>query len=245
MLAGMANYALYVESGPKRKKTMVHVPALLGCIATGPTTEDALAATPDAIRAFLRFLKQHGEDVSPDDPIETEVAQHITTGDWLGNGSPYLVFESDLEPVSDEETALHLRRFRWMREDLAAWVRTQSDEQLDAEPQPKGRPARKIILHVLAVPGSYLSAALGGATGFSRLQTEAERRLVPLDEALIRCVDMVDARVAESTPEQRSQVLQRPKDVRTFRKALRRMLEHDWEHRVELARRRLSGFPTV
>lgn len=237
MLARMTRYALYVESGPRRKKTMVHVPALLGCIATGPTTEEALAATPEAVQEFLRFLEGHGEPVSPDDSIETDVAQHITEGDWLGNGSPYLVFESDLEPVSDEETALHLRRFRWMREDLAAWVRTQSDEQLDAEPQPKGRPARKIILHTLAVPGAYLSAALGGATGFSRLQTEAERGLVPLDEALMRCADMVDARVTESTPEQRSRVLQRPKDVRTFRKALRRMLEHDWEHRIELARR--------
>lgn len=238
MLAGMATCELYVESGPKRKKTMVHVPALLGCIATGRTTEEALAATPDAIREFLRFLERHGEPVSADEPIAIEVAQHVTEGDWLGNGSPYLVFDTDLEPVSDEETALHLRRFRWMREDLAAWVRTQSDAQLDAEPLPKGRPARKIILHVLAVPGSYLSAALGGASGFSRLQTEAERGLVALDEALMRCVDMVEARVAESTPEQRSRVLRRPKDIRTFRKALRRMLEHDWEHGMELAKRR-------
>ena len=233
----MTTYALYVESGPKRKKTMAHVPALLGCVATGSTTDEALAATPIAIRAYLRFLSRHGEQADPRADFETRVAEHITEGDWLGNGSPYLVFETDLEPVSDDETALHLRRFRWMREELATWVRTQSESQLDAEPAIKGRPARDIILHVLAVPGAYLSAALGGATGFSHLQTEASRGLVPLDQALLRCVDMVDARIAESTSEQRSRVLQRPKDVRTFRKALRRMLEHDWEHIVELSRR--------
>jgi hypothetical protein len=32
-------YDLYLESGPKRKKTMVHVLDLLGCIVHGPTTD--------------------------------------------------------------------------------------------------------------------------------------------------------------------------------------------------------------
>ena len=32
----MVEYKLYVESGPKRRKTMVHVFSLLGCVATGP-----------------------------------------------------------------------------------------------------------------------------------------------------------------------------------------------------------------
>jgi len=48
----MTEYALYLESGPRQRKTMVHVLDLLGCIAPGPTTADALAVTPDAIRAF-------------------------------------------------------------------------------------------------------------------------------------------------------------------------------------------------
>ena len=46
----MTEYALYLESGPKHKKTMVHVLGLLGCIAQGPTTEAALEAAPQAIR---------------------------------------------------------------------------------------------------------------------------------------------------------------------------------------------------
>jgi len=33
----------------------------LGCIATGPTTEDALAATPDAIDAYRGFPRRIGE----------------------------------------------------------------------------------------------------------------------------------------------------------------------------------------
>ena len=50
----MTVYDLYLESGPRRRKTMVHVPSLLGCVATGATTEEALANTPAAIQSFLR-----------------------------------------------------------------------------------------------------------------------------------------------------------------------------------------------
>ena len=44
-------------------------------------------------------------------------------------------------------------------------------------------------------------------------------------------------RVHATTPAERSAIRERPKDRRTLRKAVRRMLEHDWEHLAELARR--------
>ena len=47
----MKTYGLHLESGPKRMKTMVHVPELLGCVANGPTTDAALAATPESMVA--------------------------------------------------------------------------------------------------------------------------------------------------------------------------------------------------
>lgn len=56
----MITYPLYPESGPKRRNTMVHMLALVGRIAARPTTEAAPAATPNAIRASLRFLRRHG-----------------------------------------------------------------------------------------------------------------------------------------------------------------------------------------
>ena len=115
-------YDLYLESGPRHKKTMTHVLALLGCVAVGPTTAEAVAATPDAIRAYLRFLRRHGEPVDPGAPFETRVVQHITEGDWLGNGSPYLLFDADLQPLSEQEIETYLRRFAWLRGELADWV---------------------------------------------------------------------------------------------------------------------------
>ncbi len=239
----MTNYALHVESGPKHRKTMVHVPELLGCVAVGPTTEDAIEATPDAIRAYLRFLGRNGESVDPGAPIETRVVEHITEGDWLGNGSPYIVLATDLVPLADAEVAEAMRRFAWMRDDLAAWTAGLTDADLDAVPAAGGRSARAILLHVVTVPGAYLSPVVGGAPGFSAVQAAAERGTVALPDALRRVVTMVDAIVSRSTPEQRAAVIERPKDVRTFAKAVRRILEHDWEHRVELSRR--AGGPAI
>jgi predicted RNase H-like HicB family nuclease len=232
----MTEYALYVESGPKRKKTMVHVFDLLGCVAVGPTTEAALDETPRAIRAYLRLLHRHGEPVDPAEPISTRIAQHIAeTAIFIGQGSPYITFEPDLEPVSEREIETFLARFQWMRDELAAWVETQSDNQLDAKPQ-GGRPARGVLLHVMSV-GGYLSASLGGAPGFGTVQGKAERGEISLADGLRMVAALAAERVRAATPEQRRAVLQRPQDVRTMRKAIRRMLEHDWEHLAELVRR--------
>ncbi|HEY7465847.1 MAG TPA: hypothetical protein VIB47_04075, partial [Dehalococcoidia bacterium] len=103
-------YALYLESGPQRRKTMVHVPALLGCIANSATTEEAVEATPDAIRAFLRFLRRAGEGADPEAPFGTRVEEHVTEGQWLGNGSPYVTYGPDLEPVTAAEMTTLINR---------------------------------------------------------------------------------------------------------------------------------------
>ena len=230
-------YDLYLESGPKRRKTMVHVLDLLGCVAVGPTTEDALAATPDAIRAYRRFLGRHGATGDAGAPFATRVAEHITEGDWLGNGSPYLAFGPDLDPLTDGEIEDLLLRFQWLRGDLADWTATQTSEQLDVPPSDGGRTARAILLHVLGASGAYLAAALGGAPGFSRLHSTVERGELDLADGLRRAATMVVERVRATTPEERVAVRVRPKELRTLRKAFRRMLEHDWEHLAELSRR--------
>jgi predicted RNase H-like HicB family nuclease len=232
-----ARYSLYLESGPRRKKTMVHVFDLFGCIANGPTTEAALEATPDAIRSYLAFLHANGEDVDAAAPFETEVVEHVTEGEWLGNGSPYANFPPDLEPVTAEEIDLYLWRFHAMREALAAWGERRPDEELDAAPAGGGRTGRAVLLHVATGPGSYLATAIEGVTGFHRVQTALERGQMPIPEAIRKVEALATGYLRSTTPEQRAAVNQRPREIRTLRKAVRRMLEHDWEHLAELSRR--------
>jgi predicted RNase H-like HicB family nuclease len=234
----VTEYALYVESGPKHRKTMVHVLDLLGCIANGPTTDEAIEATPEAIRTYLKFLKRHGEDVyDSDGAFTTRVAEHVTEGMWLGNGSPYLLFGPDVEPVTEAEIETFTRRFEGLREQFATWADTQTDTQLDAIPKDDGRPARAMLLHVMSTPGAYLSAALGGSKGYNRLQTMAERGEISLADGLRQVKSIAIDALRATTSVQRRAIVRRPKDVRTLRKAIRRMLEHDWEHLRELSRR--------
>ena len=232
----MPAYDLYLESGPKHRKTMVHVLGLLGCVAVGPTTEAALAATPEAIRAFLSFLARHGEAVDPDEAFETRVIEHVTEGEWLGNGSPYVSFGPDLDPVAETEIETLLARCHALHESLAAWSQGQTDALLDQTPA-NGRTARAILLHVIGPVGGYLAAALGGAPGFSRVASAAERGELSPAEALRQVDALAAALVRATTPAERAAVVQRPKEIRTLRKALRRMLEHGWEHLAELSRR--------
>lgn len=236
----MTEYALYLESGPKRRKTMVHALGLLGCNNGGATTEVALEAAPDAIRTYLRFLRRCGEDVDPDAVFTTAVAEHVTQGSWLGNGSPYLTFVPDLDPVTDEEIETFTARFHALREALATWAETQSDDALDAPAD--GRTSRAILQHVLTTPGAYVSP-ITGAPGVSRIGTQCERRELSLAEGLRQVEAIVSQRLRETTPQQRSEALERGQILRTLRKAIRRTLEHDWEHLVELSRR--AGGPEL
>jgi predicted RNase H-like HicB family nuclease len=220
---------------------MVHVLDLLGCVAVGPTTDAAVEATPDAIRDYLRFLHRHGEQVDLDEPFAVRIAEHVTEGEWLGNGSPYLVFDADFAHLSESDVERYTQRTIWLLEELATWTATQTDKQLDAPAD--GRTARAILGHVIGPHGAYLSAALSGAPGFGRVTGAVERGELPLPEALLRTAELIEARIAAVTPEQRNAVRELSSRSYTLRKAFRRMLEHDWEHLVELSRR--AGGPEL
>lgn len=231
------SYGLYLESGPRHRKTMVHILDLLGCVAVGPTTEDALEAVPEAIRAYTGFLHQLGEPFDPEAPFESHTVEHITEGAWLGNGSPYVLYGPDFEPVSQAELDIYLTRYQAMRARLADWASNQTDAQLDSEPQAGGRTGRAILLHVLGATGGYLAAALGGAPGFSKIYGTVERGELPIIEGLLQAAALAEETARATTSDQRAAVRQLPKGPRTFHQALRRMLEHDWEHLAELSRR--------
>lgn len=242
----MATYDLYLASGPQHKTTMCHLLSdkMLGCTTSGPTTEQAIADAPDGIRLFLRFLKKHGEAVDPEGEITVAVKVHEVGDSWYGRGSPYLAFEPDLAAVSARDCQIFAERLHWMREDLAGWAGKQTALALGEKPKPRGRSSMEILLHILQGPGAYLSPSLDGTKGYNRIQTLAERGELPIAEALVQVADRAAADLSLATPEQRSRTLERSHgERRTLRKSIRRMLEHDWEHYAELARR--DGGPSL
>lgn len=234
----MTLYKLYLESGPRRKKTMVHVLELLGCIANGPTTEITLDRTPAAIRRYLCFLQYHGESVNPDVEIQTEIAEHVMEGLWLGNGDPSIVFEPDLDPLGIEEMEILISHLEWMRLDMFNLVGDLSDEELDQKPE-KGRPIRTILEHILGSEYNYMYA-FGRPEGLPGSGSIVKKREGNLLEWMAYVREVEIERLRSLSQEQRSEPFIHWKYTRTARKVMRRMLEHQWEHLVEI-QDRLQG----
>ena len=232
----MTVYKLYLESGPRRKKTMVHVPELLGCMANGPTTEEALDRTPQAIRDYLSFLHRHGGVVDTDVEVRTQIVEHITEGIWLGNGDPSLVFQPDMEPLTPEDAEEYIQRLEWMRSELLDLIGGLSQAQLEEKPLPKGRSIQSILEHILESEVAYM-AAFGKLEGLPGPGSIVKKR----EGDLLEWMGYVRAREIERLRslswQERSEPFIFWKYTRTARKVMRRMLEHQWEHLVELRER--------
>ncbi|MEX2227386.1 MAG: hypothetical protein WEB52_13150 [Dehalococcoidia bacterium] len=223
----MKTYKLYLESGPQMKTTYVHVPELMGCMLNAATTEAALDATPDVIRAYLRFMARAGEAVDPGDQIRTKVIEHTTEGGFLG--SRFL--PTDAQPLPPRESDKLMQRLDALHGELRRITSGVDRRKLDAAPA-KGRAIRRILVHVCS-EGGYLRSV----TGASRIQREAdEGKIDPLD-ALDRLHALELARLRSMDADERRGVIMRGQSPWSARAAVRRMLEHAWEHYLEIAER--------
>ena len=225
----MKTYDIYLDSGPMRKKTFVNVPALTGCIARGDTTDEAIENTPDAIRAFLRFLARHGEKADPNVDFRVRVADHVTDSVFPANGIGFL--PTDAKPLTKAESDALLKRLSAIHDDLRALTTKLTAKQLDAKPA-KGRPIRDIMRHMLA-EGGYLR----GVSGVSRIQRLVDQGEIDARDALDQLFDLERARINAMTARERRDVIMRGQQQWSARSAMRRMLEHGWEHYSEIAAR--------
>jgi predicted RNase H-like HicB family nuclease len=231
----VTEYALHVESGPRHKKTMVHVPALLGCIARGPTTEEALEATPAAVREFLAFMARHGERASAEEAFTTVVAEHVTQGSWIGNGDPTPGFRTDFAPLPEDELRTCLRRLDAMREEFLALLGR--IPHAAERPESGGRSALQIAQHVAGADCAYVRTTVGKVEGLTQALRAVEQGEGALEEALRRTWDLSRRRLEGMTEAERVQASQHGQTTWTARRGMRRMLEHQWEHLKEIDRR--------
>jgi predicted RNase H-like HicB family nuclease len=231
----LTEYALHLESGPRRRKTMVHVLALLGCIAQGPTTEAALEATPEAIRNYLRFLRQHGEAAEPEAAFTTVVAEHVTEGVWLGNGDPTPGFSPDFEPLTVADLAVYRLRLDWLCADLLRLVGGLSPAEILAEPEGSGRPIYRIYEHLVESQATYLRMLVGKVEGLPEAAKHLRRGPEGIEAGLSQVWSISQARLERLSELERAQMVSHGQVVWTARRAIRRMLEHSWEHLLEVS----------
>ena len=228
----MTVYALYAESGPQRKKTLVHVLDLLGCVVQADTTDVAIAAAPDTIRAYLRYLRRHGENVDPNEKIETRLAEHNTEGLFSGQAP----WPQDFKPLAPAALARYVRWLDWSRADLLALVKGIDEKGLRAKPA-KGRSLRDILLHVLDADKSYVYGLVGPLKTMGDPTNAADRGDLDLRVALREARAAAIDRLKSLSPAERRNVRKAGQSTYSAHRVIRRMLEHEWEHRREIATR--------
>lgn len=236
----MPEYTLYLESGPKQRKTIVHVLDLLGCTAQGPTTEDALVSTPEAIRTFLAFLQRHGVLVDPQQTFTTTIAEHVMEGNWLANGDPTPGFRPDFQPLVEEDLREYLQWLEWMQAELGEILRGLSTELVAEEPVSGGRSIEQIAQHLAEVYCTYMRSTVGRVSGMNEALREvdlAASNNFELADALDRLWEVTNPRLAEMSPTEREQSVQHGQITWTARRGMRRMLEDLWEHTQEILKR--------
>lgn len=229
-------FELYVETGPRHRKTMVHVGGLLGCTAMGATTDEAIEKTRAALSQRLAFLRRHGEDVPDPEPIEFEVAEEDLSGDFLGFAVTF--FEADRAPLTEAELRRTVRWLGWSREALVDAARAQPGGIVSAPA--RGRTALAILQHVAGSERGYLNSVVGPVPGLNAavkaLENATGEPWDPLGEERALVVD----RMLAMDDAERSTVVQRGKQPQSARRMARKMLEHEWEHVLEL-QARLQG----
>ena len=198
----------------------------------GDTTDEAVAAAPDTIRAYLRYLGRHGEKVDPNAKIETRVAQHNTEGLFSGQA----IWPQDLKPLASSALARYLRWLEWSRADLLALVKGIDDKALGAKPA-KGRSLRDVLLHVLGADKSYVYALVGPLKAMGEPTNAADRGDLDLRIALKEARAAGIDRLKTLTPAERARVRKAGQSTYSAYRVIRRMLEHEWEHRREIAAR--------
>lgn len=229
----MTRYQVYLEIGSSGE-CMAHVPNLPGCFTRASNQPEALAAMPNAIRAYQAWLREHGEDVPAlTDPVTLQVAETSTGFVPFKRGDRAALFTPDRAPIHRDEMGIYFRRAAYMRADLLSLVRDLSDDALDWKADQESMSIRQILRHIGSAEEWYVSRLVDPENLPPEWEhddelpifdfLEMERRTV-LDR-LLRLTDRELGEVFYPT-----RWTDHPDEPWTARKALRRLLEHEREH---------------
>ncbi len=230
----MVDYALYLESGPKHKKTMVHVLDLLGCVVRGATTEEALANTPDGIRAFLQFLQKSGEPVNPTNPFTTHIEVYVSEGSWLGEGDPTPGFGPDFNPLSREDLKRYIKRLKSIHDNLLEMIQSIRFDELYILPPDGHRSIFGILEHTVEGEYAFIRSQIGPDKTILRARKAIERGNPLLAFALMDFWQVITDRLSAFTDIDLARQVRHGQTTWSANRTLRRLLEHTWEHHEEI-----------
>ncbi|MGH8104022.1 MAG: DinB family protein [bacterium] len=230
----MGSYKLNVEVGYDGRYTMVRPSELPGCISKSRDHDAALDNAAGEIERHIQWFRAHAEDIeATSGAIQVEKAEEFIC---LNDGS-YEVnafFATDGEPVYPAEIRTFLRWMDYSRQDLIDLVRGVPYEALDSAPGHGKRSLREVLDHVAKAEFWYLTRLdAAGSPTFRRGED------FPLEPFLrLRTTrEFAVERLTNLTAQERSRLTFHQGEQWSARKVFRRFLEHENEHRKEIASR--------
>lgn len=233
----MPDYALYLESGPQHKKTMVHVLELLGCVVRGATTEEALINSPAGIRTYLEFLQASGEPFDASAPFTTHIQAHIIGSSWIGEGNPACGFAPDFDSLSRQNFNAYINRLEALHERLFKLIQPLTLEQLHAEPANGHRSVFHILEHSADSEYAYLRQQIGPDKTIQKTFKEINSANPLLPAALLDYWQLLSDRLRSFSDAELNAQVPHGQTIWTAYRTLRRLLEHNWEHCEEIRER--------
>jgi hypothetical protein len=154
----------------------------------------------------------------------------------LGNGSPYVLFQPDLQPLTPPEIETAIQHLEWMYGEMVRQARLLRLNQGELASPDNERSLQQILHHVLESANYYLWSSFGKTHAAADAVKQAEK-----GEDVLVCLERlypaIFERLRAATPEERERTVPHGQETWTARKTARRLLEHQWEHLVEIAER--------
>ncbi|MFQ6033603.1 MAG: DinB family protein, partial [Candidatus Bipolaricaulia bacterium] len=145
-----------LEIGPQG--TGAFAPDRPGCWVFGRTPERALEKEREAVSAWLRWLRRHGEEVPEPGHIELEVAEMLRVDyNPVEAGKPEPLFWSEVQPINEADITRTLQLMGYSRADLLELVQGLDEEVLNWHPPGEPRTIENCLRHIAYVEPWYLS----------------------------------------------------------------------------------------
>jgi uncharacterized damage-inducible protein DinB/predicted RNase H-like HicB family nuclease len=216
-----------------------HVVELPGCFTREDDREEALIALPGAISRHLEYLRSKGVKRGWA-ASGLRVVEEVDGIPELGEaGGAVALFGSDRAPVSGAEFRPFLELMRWNREELMSIVESLSENARTARPLPGKWAINETLRHIANAEEWYISRlglkAQREYEAFIETMKPDKKRQPILDRLYTTrqgVYHVLDVSFEGGVPRvfKRSAYTKHPEEEWTFRKVLRRFVEHEREH---------------
>lgn len=209
-------------------KTHAHVPDLPGCNWLANSPEAAMDRAEASISNHLFWLRKYSLTKLPEnETISPRLVQQHKSCAREGNLIGF--FESERQPVTQEEIPYFLDFMKCARQELLTLIHDLPDEVLYWKPAPDSWSIEETLRHVAGAERWYLTRILDPATipHFKPCKTFSQRL------EIVRSV-VIDRLKLLNQKERSAVVIDESGELWSARKVFRRFVEHEREHTAHI-----------